>query len=198
MVYAYIVPIKRLTGVLFEQEITIRVLEYWAAMQKYYLCRIINFVHRSMKNVLKESTGWCQRQLNSVIYIHGLGLYMYNVYSYFLPRYRSVRNNQISKDPGQRMCNCFLDASYQVSFHLAEGFQRRRLKCEKLTDDRRSTPDAKWWQKLTLPLARRAKKNNYTSAGLGLLIFDYFLPSDKLGRKHLWSSLKIANFVLIY
>jgi hypothetical protein len=28
-----------------------------------------------------------------------------------------------------------LDASYQVSVHLAEGFQRRRLKCEKLTED---------------------------------------------------------------
>ena len=28
-----------------------------------------------------------------------------------------------------------IDASYQVSLHLAEGFQRRRLKCEKLTDD---------------------------------------------------------------
>jgi hypothetical protein len=33
-----------------------------------------------------------------------------------------------------------IDASYQVSVHLAEGFQRRRLKCEKLTDDRRWTP----------------------------------------------------------
>jgi hypothetical protein len=30
-----------------------------------------------------------------------------------------------------------MDASYQVSVHLAEGFQRRRLKCEKLTDDGR-------------------------------------------------------------
>ena len=30
-----------------------------------------------------------------------------------------------------------IDASYQVSVHLAEGVQRRRLKCEKLTDDRR-------------------------------------------------------------
>jgi hypothetical protein len=30
-----------------------------------------------------------------------------------------------------------IDASYQVSVHLAEGFQRRRLKCEKLMDDRR-------------------------------------------------------------
>jgi hypothetical protein len=27
------------------------------------------------------------------------------------------------------------DASYQVSLPLAEGFQRRRLKCEKLTDN---------------------------------------------------------------
>ena len=34
-----------------------------------------------------------------------------------------------------------IDASYQVSVHLAEGFQRKRLKCEKLTDN-------KWWQKL--------------------------------------------------
>ena len=28
-------------------------------------------------------------------------------------------------------------ASYQVSVHLAEGFQRRRLKCAKLTDEGR-------------------------------------------------------------
>ena len=33
-----------------------------------------------------------------------------------------------------------IDASYQVSFHLAERFKRNRLKCEKLTDDRRRTP----------------------------------------------------------
>ena len=30
-----------------------------------------------------------------------------------------------------------IDASYQVSVHLAKGIQRRRLKCEKLTDDER-------------------------------------------------------------
>jgi hypothetical protein len=34
-----------------------------------------------------------------------------------------------------------INASYQVSVHLAKGFQRRRLKCEKLT--RRRTTDAK-------------------------------------------------------
>jgi hypothetical protein len=32
-----------------------------------------------------------------------------------------------------------IDASYRVSVNLAEGFQRRRLKCEKLTDERRRT-----------------------------------------------------------
>ena len=30
-----------------------------------------------------------------------------------------------------------IDASYQVLLHLAEGFQRRKLKCKKLTDDGR-------------------------------------------------------------
>ena len=34
----------------------------------------------------------------------------------------------------------FIDASYQVSVHLAEGLQRIRLKYEKLTDDGRQTP----------------------------------------------------------
>ena len=33
-----------------------------------------------------------------------------------------------------------IDASYQVSVHLAKGFQRRILKCEKLADDGRRTP----------------------------------------------------------
>jgi hypothetical protein len=36
-----------------------------------------------------------------------------------------------------------IDASYQVLVHLAEGFQRRRLKYEKLTEDRRRTTDAR-------------------------------------------------------
>jgi hypothetical protein len=34
-------------------------------------------------------------------------------------------------------------ASYQISVHMVEGFQRRRLKSEKLTDDRQRTTDAK-------------------------------------------------------
>ena len=39
-------------------------------------------------------------------------------------------NEQLYRGPA-------IDASYQVLLHLAEGFQRRRLKCEKLTDDGR-------------------------------------------------------------
>jgi hypothetical protein len=35
-----------------------------------------------------------------------------------------------------------IDASYQVSVHLAEGFQKRRSKCEKLTDDGRQVAKA--------------------------------------------------------
>ena len=35
-----------------------------------------------------------------------------------------------------------IDASFQVSVHLAKWFQRRRLKCEKLTDERQRTTDA--------------------------------------------------------
>ena len=33
-----------------------------------------------------------------------------------------------------------IDASYQVQVHLAKWFQRRRLKCEKITEDGRRTP----------------------------------------------------------
>ena len=43
---------------------------------------------------------------------------------------QSGQNEQSLEDPS-------IDASYQVSVHLAERFQRRRLKCEKLTDDGR-------------------------------------------------------------
>jgi hypothetical protein len=39
------------------------------------------------------------------------------------------------------------DHPCQVWFNLVQGFQRRRFKCESL---RRTTMDAKWWQKLTM------------------------------------------------
>ena len=76
-----------------------------------------------------------------------------------LPRFRpfgqAVSEEKIFRNPPIRNKNCLfrprllmdqdkmsnlyrgpsIDASYQVSVHLAEGFQRRRLKCEKLTDN---------------------------------------------------------------
>ena len=62
---------------------------------------------------------------------------------------RPIRNNNCLWRPcllimnWDEICNLnrrpSIDAFYQVTVHLAEGFQRRRLKCEKLTDDRRRT-----------------------------------------------------------
>ena len=40
----------------------------------------------------------------------------------------SRRNEHLYRGPS-------IDASYQVSVHLAKGFQWKRLKCEKITDD---------------------------------------------------------------
>ena len=68
-----------------------------------------------------------------------------------------------------------IDASYQVSGNLAEGFQRRRLKCEKLTDDRRRTPsDDKSSHCLWQGERKRGKG--------GAIIFHLILM--KLGKKY--------------
>ena len=76
-------------------------------------------------------------------------LYLNKTYLSFHRRY--FRNQPIRNKNGlwrpclltdwDEMSNTYrgpsIDASYQVSVHLPEGFQRRRLKCEKLTDDGR-------------------------------------------------------------
>ena len=61
----------------------------------------------------------------------------------------SGQNEHLYKGPS-------IDASYQVSVHLAEGVSEEKIKMWKVNG--RWTTDAKWWQKLTLPLARWAKK----------------------------------------
>jgi hypothetical protein len=39
----------------------------------------------------------------------------------------------MDRDKMSNLCKVpSIDASYQISVHLAEGFQRRRLKCEKV------------------------------------------------------------------
>ena len=67
-----------------------------------------------------------------------------------------------------------IDASYQVSIHLAEGFQRRRLKCEKLANDRRR---------------RRTPSDGKSSHGL----CPDELKSEYFGRKNK-NGLKIPNW----
>ena len=65
----------------------------------------------------------------------------------------------------------YIDASFQVSVHLAKGFQWRRLKCEKFTDGRMT--DAKWWQYLTLPL-----KLWFSAYGLYIVFFQLNFPLE--------------------
>jgi hypothetical protein len=48
---------------------------------------------------------------------------------------------QIQKTENSLFEPWFLLFLQSCIFHLAEGIQRRRLKCEKLTDDRRHTTD---------------------------------------------------------
>jgi hypothetical protein len=81
---------------------------------------------------------------------------------------------------------CFLP-----SFSSFGGFQRRRLKCEKLTD-------AKWWQKLTLPLARWAKNSIKISKSkftLTLIDLGYTCTYKKIGdnRRVLYDQVSIIN-----
>ena len=53
---------------------------------------------------------------------------------------------------------------WQVWLISVQRFQRRRFKCEKLTDGRTDgrTTDAYPWQKLTWPMARWAKNSKYS------------------------------------
>ena len=64
-----------------------------------------------------------------------------------------------------------IDAPYQVSLHLAEGVSKEKIKMWKVNGQ---TTDAKWWQKLTLPLARWAKKPNQKHIFLLLMIIFFW------------------------
>jgi hypothetical protein len=49
-----------------------------------------------------------------------------------------------------------IDTSYQVPVYLVKGFQRRRLKCEKLTDDGRQV-----MAKAHIALGKVSEKSNF-------------------------------------
>ena len=83
--------------------------------------------------------------LNTYIYIQTRILFLLTVQ---ILKNRPIRNKNCLWLPGLLMnrdeiSNLYrghsIDASYRVSVNLAEEFQRRRLKCEKLTDERRRT-----------------------------------------------------------
>ena len=101
----------------------------------------------------------------------------------FFLRYLPIRNKNCLWRPcllkNQDEMNNFyrgpyIDASCQVSIHLAKGFQRRRLKCEKFTDDNdgRTPSDgnsSRWlWQG---ELIKRTNDSSYMTR------YQFHLPS---------------------
>ena len=90
----------------------------WSPFQRYCLPSCASFGQAvPEEKIFQKSTNQKQELTVAAMFIHGSG-----------------QNEQpLYRGP-------FIDASYQVSVHLAKRFQRRRLKCEKLTDDRRRMP----------------------------------------------------------
>jgi hypothetical protein len=119
----------------------------------------------------KKSANQKQESPVAVMFVYGSGRNEQSLqrtfHRCFLPRLGSfgqvVSEEKILKNRPIRKKNCLwrpcllmdrdemniiyggpsIDASYKVSVHLAEGYQRRSLKCEKLTNDRRRTTDDK-------------------------------------------------------
>jgi hypothetical protein len=82
-------------------------------------------------------------------------------------------------------CLPSIDASYQVPVYLADGFQRRKLKCEKLTDDRQQTTEAKsshclWQGELKRMLISSRSVNKRGHHGQSLFLIGSFLKKKLL------------------
>ena len=82
------------------------------------------------------------------------------------------------------------DPPCQAWFNLVQGFQRRRFKCESL---RRTTTDAKWWQKLTWPLARRAKKK--MTITIRRSIISWAFPCKSVWTVFFWVMASLSRFI---
>jgi hypothetical protein len=72
---------------------------------------------------------------------------------------------------------------WQVWLKSVQWFQRRRFKCEKLTDGR--TTDAYPWQKLTWPMARWAKNSTCTNVYPTLPVGPTYYISYRVSYAHL-------------
>ena len=122
----------------------------------------------SLENIFQKSTNQKQELPVASMFVNGSGRNEQSLqricHRCFLPSFGSfgqaVSEEKIIKNLPIRNKNCLwwpcllmeqdkmsnlqrgpsIDASYQVLLHLAERFQRRRLKQEKLTDDKRRTP----------------------------------------------------------
>jgi hypothetical protein len=71
-----------------------------------------------------------------------------------------------------------IDASYQVSVHLGKEFQRRRLKCETLTDDGRQVMAkvhlAKNGYQTTRPADKSARKRGLLGPSIIIVVLGWF------------------------
>ena len=113
----------------------------------------------SEEKIFQKSTNQKQEWPVAAMFVNGSGRNEQSLkrtcHRCFLPSFGSfgqaVSEEKILKNWPIRNKNCLwwpcllmyrdrigpsIDASYQVSLHLTEWFQRRRLKCEKLMDDR--------------------------------------------------------------
>ena len=118
-------------------------------------------------NISGQNEQYLQRTFHRC-FLHSFGSFGQAVSEEKILKNRPIRNKNCLWRPcllidRDKMSNLYrepsIDSTYQVSVHLAERFQRRRLKCEKLTDDRQRMPsDGKsslclWQGELKRPLS---------------------------------------------
>ena len=131
----------------------------------FHKCFLLSFgsfgLAVSEEKIFQKSTNQKQELPVAVMFINRSGQNVQTFHRCFLPSFalfsQAVSEEKIFKNRPIKNKNCLwqpclltdldemrklyrgpsIDASYQVSVHLAKWCQRRRLKCENLTDDRR-------------------------------------------------------------
>jgi hypothetical protein len=83
---------------------------------------------------------------------------------------------------------------WQVWLISVQRFQRRRFKCEKLTDGR--TTDAHPWQKLIWPMARWAKKwCNHLLMSVTFFLYSFARPRACIFLHHAWLRWNLQDLI---